>query len=103
TNTFSDWETEEVEMLHGALCERIIGGAIEVHRHLGPGLLESAYRACLVHELEESGLSVAAEVAMPVVYKGVRVDAGYRLDLVVEDTVVVELKAVQALLPVHDA
>jgi GxxExxY protein len=85
------------------ITERVIGAAIEVHRNLGPGLLESAYRACLTHELNERGLEVEREKELPVVYKAIRLDCGYRLDLLVEHTVVVELKAVQEIHPVHEA
>lgn len=73
---------------------RIIGAAIAVHRALGPGLLESTYQACLLAELREKGLEVRDQVAVPIVYNGVRLDCGYRMDLLVEDRVVVELKAV---------
>jgi len=92
----------EAERLNG-LTEQIIGAAIEVHRALGPGLLESAYEACLAYELQERGLKVERQVPLPVVYKGVRIDCGYRLDLVVENAVVVEIKAVDSLAPVHQA
>ena len=85
------------------LTQRIIGAAIEVHRTLGPGLLESAYEACLAFELGERGLHVARQVALPVVYKDVQIDCGYRVDLLVEDAVVVELKAVEKLRPIHEA
>jgi GxxExxY protein len=85
------------------LTEAIIGAAIEVHRALGPGLLESAYEECLAHELGLRGLPFERQVALPVTYKGVRLDAGYRLDLVVARSVVVELKAVQAIEPIHEA
>ncbi|HEX6818333.1 MAG TPA: GxxExxY protein [Ktedonobacterales bacterium] len=85
------------------LTERIIGAAIDVHRTLGPGLLESAYEACLAFELAEAGLRVERQKPMPLVYKAVRLDCGYRLDLVVEDRVVVEIKAVEALTAIHDA
>jgi GxxExxY protein len=85
------------------LTEEIIGCAIEVHRHLGPGLLESAYEECLAYELHESGLLIARQVSLPIVYKTVRLDLGYRIDLLVQDTVVVELKTVEAILPVHEA
>jgi GxxExxY protein len=85
------------------LTERVIGAAIEVHRHLGPGLLESAYEACLALELREAGLQVARQVLVPVSYKGIRFECGYRLDLIVDDSVVVELKAIEKLLPLHQA
>ncbi|HMA35034.1 MAG TPA: GxxExxY protein [Chloroflexia bacterium] len=81
----------------------VIGAAIEVHRQLGPGLLESAYETCLCYELEQQGLPVVRQQALPVVYKGVRLDAGYRLDLVVGDQLIVEIKAVEGLLPIHGA
>ena len=83
--------------------EGIIGAGIEVHRHLGPGLLESAYEACLAHELVERGFAIERQRALPVEYKGVRIDCGYRLDLVVEKLVIVELKAVERLTQVHEA
>jgi GxxExxY protein len=81
----------------------IVDAAMKVHSALGPGLLESAYAACLKHELIKRGLTVASEVPVPVVYDGIKLEAGYRLDLVVEDTVVVELKAIEALAPIHQA
>ncbi len=77
--------------------------AMKVHSALGPGLLESAYAACLRHELIKRGLKVASEVPVPVVYDGIKLEAGYKLDLLVEDTVVVELKAIEALAPIHQA
>ena len=85
------------------LTEEIIGAAIEVHRTLGPGLLESAYETCLSFELAERGLDVERQKPTPVVYKGTRLDAGYRLDLLVEDQVIVEVKAIDQLAPVHQA
>lgn len=86
-----------------ALSHRVIGCAIEVHRQLGPGLLESAYRACLAHELAVTGFVCEQERPVPVNYKGVDLDCGFRMDLVVERELVVELKSVEALLPVHTA
>ena len=85
------------------LTEQIIGAAIEVHRALGPGLLESAYRACLAHEFALRGLTFEQEKPLPVEYKEVRLDCGYRLDFLVEGKVVVELKAVDNLHPIHEA
>jgi GxxExxY protein len=85
------------------VTEQIIGGAIAVHRQLGPGLLESAYEACLVWELQQRGLRVATQVPLPIVYGGVRLALGYRLDLVVADAVVVEIKAVDTVHPIHKA
>lgn len=81
----------------------IVDAAMKVHTHLGPGLLESSYEACLVHELRKRGLSVDAQVPLPILYDGVRLDAAYRLDLLVEGQVVVELKSVEQLLPIHEA
>ena len=81
----------------------VVDAAMKIHSALGPGLLESAYAVCLKHELVKRGLRVVSEVPLPVVYDGVKLEAGYRLDLVVEDTVVVELKAVEALAPIHQA
>ena len=85
------------------LTEQIIGAAIEVHRHLGPGLLESAYEECLAYEIRQLGLRFERQVYLPVSYKGVDPDCEYRMDLVVEDCVVLELKSVDQLLPVHTA
>ena len=87
----------------GELTGQIIGAAIEVHRALGPGLLESAYQACLARELSLRDVSFEREKPLPVEYKGLQLDCGYRLDLLVEDRVVLELKAVGRLLPVHEA
>jgi GxxExxY protein len=81
----------------------IIGAAIEVHRALGPGLLESAYEACLAFELVERGLKVEKQKALPVIYREVKLDCGYRLDLLVEEEVVIEIKAVDRLMPMHQA
>jgi len=83
--------------------ETIIGAAICVHRELGPGLLESAYEACLAFELSERKLKIERQKALPVVYRRVQLDCGYRIDLLVEDQVVVELKAVENLEPIHEA
>jgi len=85
------------------ISERIIGAAIRVHRELGPGLLESAYEACLAYELTESGLQVERQRSLPVVYKQVSLECGYRLDLLVENKIVLELKAVDKVLPIHKA
>ncbi|HZS47471.1 MAG TPA: GxxExxY protein, partial [Blastocatellia bacterium] len=93
----------DTETQRFSLTERIIGGAIEVHRALGPGLLESAYEECLSFELQEQGLKIRRQVPLPVIYKGIKLDCGYRLDIVVEETVVLELKTVEKLLPIHDA
>ena len=81
----------------------VITAAMKVHSALGPGLLESAYELCLMHELRSAGLSVQSQLALPVSYHGVKLDAGYRIDLLVEDLVVVEIKTVDGILPVHKA
>ena len=81
----------------------IIGAAIEVHKTLGPGLLESAYEACLAYELRQLGHKVEQQKPLPVIYKEVKLDCGYRLDLVLEDAVIVEIKATEQLAPIHDA
>jgi GxxExxY protein len=81
----------------------IIGAAIEVHRNLGPGLLESAYEECLCHELHLRGMDCKRQVPLPVLYKGLKLDCGYKIDLIVQDEVVVELKAVERVLPIHEA
>ena len=81
----------------------IIGAAIEVHRYLGPGLLESAYEECLCHELHLLGLAFERQVDLPVAYKGLKLDCGYRIDLIVQNQVVLELKAIERILPMHEA
>jgi GxxExxY protein len=82
---------------------QVVDAAIKVHSTLGPGLLESAYQACLAYELRKRGFKVLTEVALPVVYDGLRIDLGYRVDLIVEGVVIVELKAVTKVAPVHEA
>ena len=90
-------------MHENEISKIIIGAAIEVHKALGPGLLESAYQECLYYELKQKGLKVRKEVPMPIEYKEVKLDHGYRIDLLVEDKVVIELKTVDSLLDVHTA
>ncbi|MBI3134876.1 MAG: GxxExxY protein [Bacteroidetes bacterium] len=90
-------------MTEDEISNKIIGCAIEVHKKLGPGLLESAYRECLSYELIQAGLGVAKEKPMPIVYKEVKLDHGYRMDLLVENKVVIEIKTVEALTDVHTA
>ena len=82
---------------------RIITAAMKVHTELGPGLLESAYHTCLLHELRKQGLRVASQVGLPVVYDGEKIDLGYRIDLIVCDAVIVEIKCVEAINPIHQA
>lgn len=81
----------------------ILDSGMKVHTALGPGLLESAYEACLAHEIRKRGLRVETQVALPIVYDGERLEAGYRIDLLVEDAVLAEVKAVEKLLPIHGA
>ena len=92
----------ERERLNG-ITEEIIGAAIQVHRVLGPGLLESAYEACLAFELGRRGLNVEQQKPLPLIYETVKLECGYRIDLLVEGLVVVEIKSVDALAPIHEA
>ena len=91
------------ELIHGELTEKVVGAAIEVHRHLGPGLLESAYEECLCHELGLRGVKFQRQIPMPLSYKGCKVDGAYRLDIVVEEKVILELKSVEETTAVHEA
>jgi len=100
TETQSHRENEEQKDPRTA---PIIGAAIEVHRALGPGLLESAYEQCLCHELHLRGLAFQRQVDLPVPYKELNLDCGYKMDVVVEDEVVLELKSIEKMLPVHEA
>jgi GxxExxY protein len=93
----------EIGEAKGPRTSSIIATAIEVHRWLGPGLLESAYEECLCHELHLRGLSFERQVDLPLSFKGPRLDCGYKMDLVVEDAVVLELKCVEKIIPVHEA
>ena len=90
-------------LIHEQLTHEIRRAAIEVHKEIGPGLLESAYEECICRELSMRGIDFQRQVSLPVTYKGVRLDCGYRLDLVVEDKVIVELKSVKELEPIHEA
>ena len=92
-----------LELRYESLTKEIIGAAIEVHRAVGPGLLEGVYEECLCHELKLRGLRFERQLIVPVVYKGVQMDCGYRLDLLVEDTVILELKSVDRLHPIFEA
>jgi GxxExxY protein len=94
---------ESVEGGENLVTDRIIGAAFEVHRHLGSGLLESAYEECFCFELNLLGLSFQRQLAAPIVYKGLKLDCAYRLDVLVENSVIVELKAIEALLPIHSS
>jgi GxxExxY protein len=82
---------------------RIIAAALKVHSAIGPGVLESVYQTCLLHELQRAGLTAQSQAALPVVYDGLHLDSGYRIDLLVENTIIVELKCVESLLPIHKA
>jgi GxxExxY protein len=86
-----------------ALSDRVIGIAIEMHRQLGPGLLESVYETCLCYELKQSGLNYDQQVSLPIVYKAVKLDAGYRMDVVVENELILEVKSVDRLMAIHEA
>jgi GxxExxY protein len=85
------------------ITETVIGAAMKVHTVLGPGLLESAFELCLCHELVKSGCAIQRQVSMPVVYGGIKLDAGYKIDVIVDDLVVVELKCVEKIMSVHEA
>jgi GxxExxY protein len=85
------------------ITSKIIGCAIEVHKNLGPGLLESAYEECMIFELRKAGLKTERQIGIPIVYKDIRMDCGYRIDILVDNTVVIELKSVDTLHPVHEA
>tara|TARA_R110000868_G_scaffold59069_4_gene181470 strand:+ start:259 stop:636 length:378 start_codon:yes stop_codon:yes gene_type:complete len=89
--------------MNNNLTERIMGAAIEVHRTLGPGLLESAYQECLLFELKRLDLKVTKEIALPIIYKDIKLDYGYRIDLLVENKIVIELKTVETFTDVHFA
>jgi GxxExxY protein len=97
-----DTETRS-KLLHEDVTEAVIGAAIEVHRIVGPGLLESAYEECLCHELHLRGMSFLRQVPLPVTYKGIHLDCGYRIDLIVNDAIILELKCIDHILPVHEA
>ena len=90
-------------LLEEDLTGRIIGAAIEVHRNLGPGLLESAYSRCLALEMNTARLNFISEVVLPITYKGIQVEPAYRVDFLVEEKIIVEVKAVESLLPIHKA
>ncbi len=90
-------------MTENELSSKIIGACIEVHKQLGPGLLESTYEVCLAHELKSLGLDVIQQVPLPVVYKEIKLDAGYRIDMIVENKVIIEIKSVDNLAPIHTA
>lgn len=93
----------QVNLVHGKITDSILNCAYRVHSGLGPGLLERPYRVCLCHELRRAGLTIETEKWLPVEYDGLVFDFGYRIDILVEDAVIVEVKAVAAILPVHEA
>lgn len=93
----------DTEAQRDSLTGKVIGAAIEVHRALGPGLLESAYVECLCYELSSAGLVFRKQVELPVLYKKVKLDCGYRMDIVVSESLVLEIKTVEKLLPIHQA
>jgi GxxExxY protein len=100
---FTAESAEAAETELNALTETIIGAAIEIHKTVGPGLLESVYEECLAFELIEKGLKVARQKEVPIFYKNVKLDCGYRLDLAVNDKVIVEIKCITAIAPIHHA
>jgi GxxExxY protein len=95
--------TDEAKKVADELSRKIVGAAIEVHRHLGPGLLESAYEACLCHELKLRDIPFQSQHPVNIEYKGITIDTAYRIDVLVTDLVVIELKAVDKLEPIHEA
>ena len=100
--TAEDTESTE-EFQNNSLTDAIIGAAISVHRELGPGLLESAYEKCLAFELTQSGLQIAVQQEIPIKYKGQSIESGFRADLIIDNKVLIELKSVDQLIPVHTA
>ena len=90
-------------MLYEDLTAKIIGCAIEVHKLLGPGLLESAYEECLAFELKNEGMEIKRQLPVPIVYKEIKLECGYRIDILVEDKIILELKSVEQLNPIHEA
>jgi GxxExxY protein len=100
---FTAENAEVAEKRENQISAIILDAAIAVHTALGPGLMESAYQACLSYELSSRGLKVQAQVPLPIQYRGICIDVAYRMDLLVEDLVIVELKAVEKLIPIHDA
>ena len=105
TQGFTTTEVTEIteKKDNSTLTGKIIGAAIEVHRALGPGLLESAYEACLTYELRLRGLKVESQKPLPLIYKNVMLECGYRLDIVVENQVIIEIKTVNSIAPMHEA
>ncbi len=85
------------------LTQKVIGCAIEVHKNLGPGLLESTYESCLIYELQQTGLSTKSQIKLPINYKNTTIDAGYRLDILIPKQLIIEIKTVDKLLPIHTA
>lgn len=90
-------------LLHSGVTEVVIGAAVDVHRAMGPGLLESVYEACLAHEIVKRGLAVERQVEVPVQYDGIHLECGFRIDLLIDRKVIVELKAIERLLPIREA
>lgn len=96
-------EDTETTKIYNKLSGEVIGAAIEVHKGLGPGLLESAYEECLCYELSQRGIGFKRQVVLPVQYKGVNLEAGYRIDVLVEEMIILELKSVEQIQPIHEA
>ncbi len=96
-------EHQGVDPRIDAVARQVVDAGLKVHKALGPGLLESAYEHCLTHELRSRGLTVARQIPLPITYEGLQLDAGYRLDLMIEDSIIVEVKSVEALTRLHEA
>jgi GxxExxY protein len=94
---------EAIDQALDGIASQVVDSVFKIHRAFGPGLLESAYEVCLIHELKKRGLKVESQVVVPLVYDGVKIDTGFRMDLLVSDRLIVELKAVETILPVHEA
>jgi GxxExxY protein len=101
--TNSERNVKEVDQETDRIAKEIVDSAFQVHTHLGPGLLENAYESCLLHELARRGLKAERQLEVPLEYKGVHLDAGFRLDVLVEKKVIVEIKSVESLMPIHRA
>jgi GxxExxY protein len=95
--------TEKMSLYHEALTEKLIAAAIEVHSHLGPGLLESAYEECYCHELSLQNIVFERQKPLPLEYKGIKLDCGYRIDIIADNKVVIEFKCIEKIMPVHEA
>lgn len=96
-------EFEKIDPELDLIAKQIVDSAYKVHKNLGPGLLENAYELCLIHELNQRGLKVQRQIAVPLIYEGVEIPVGFRADIIVEGRIILEIKAVENLLPIHEA